>query len=71
MSDFDKNLLSNTLDRLLEAGYDFNTIEQEAINWLRSNRPVAPGAGGPVMASIYPDPDPKSFYENVIQGGDW
>ena len=69
MTNFDQNLLTNTLDRLLEAGYDFSTIEQATVNWLRTNRPVTPGAGGPTTA--YVDPDPKSFYENVMQGGDW
>ena len=69
MSDFDKNLLSNTLDRLLEAGHTITDIETQIVRWLRDNQPVTPGAGGPATSHV--DPDPKSYYEHVVMGGDW
>lgn len=69
MSDFDNTLLSNTLDRLLEAGYSLADIEAKVVRWLQDNQPVTSGVGGP--ATAYVDPDPKSYYENVVMGGDW
>ena len=70
MSDFDSNLLTNTLDRLLEAGYELCDIEASVVQWLRQNSPIAPGgSGGP--ATAYIDPDPKRYHEQCLMGSDW
>ena len=70
MSDFDKNLLSNTLDRLLEAGHTITDIEAQIVRWLQDNQPISPGgSGGP--ATAYVDPDPKRYHEQCVMGSDW